>query len=239
MDRSQDPPAATDTFIQADSLARTYRRGDTEVHALRDLSLTIRHGALALVYGPSGSGKSTLLNLIGGIDRPTSGGLRVGGARLDRLTEPELDRFRRERVGFVFQFNNLLPNLSALENVALPLIAQGVGWRHARVRAGEQLVALGLADRESHWPSQLSGGEQQRVALARAVIARPDLVLADEPTGDLDAGTAETVLKLITSLNRDTGTTFVVASHNPRLRRLASQVIELVNGRESVLGPSP
>ena len=217
--------------IQANALTRTYRRGSEDVHALLDVTLTIPPSAFAVVLGPSGSGKSTLLNLIGGIDRPTSGRLQVDGRELHGLTEQQLDAYRRDTVGFVFQFNNLLPNLDALENVALPLIAQGRRWAQARDQARAQLAALGLSDRVGHRPAELSGGEQQRVALARAVVARPALVLADEPTGDLDLDSAEIVLDLMSSLNRDLGATFVIATHNSRLVSRATQVIELTNGR--------
>ncbi len=217
--------------IQANALTRTYRRGSEDVHALMDVTLAIPPSAFAVVLGPSGSGKSTLLNLMGGIDRPTSGHLRVDGLELHTLTERQLDGYRRDYVGFVFQFNNLLPNLDALENVALPLIAQGRSWAQARDEARTQLAALGLGSRASHRPEELSGGEQQRVALARAVVSRPALVLADEPTGDLDLELAEIVLDLMSSLNRDLGATFVIATHNPRLVSRATQVIELTNGR--------
>ena len=217
--------------IQANALTRTYRRGSEDVHALMDVTLAIPPSAFAVVLGPSGSGKSTLLNLMGGIDRPTSGHLRVDGLELHTLTERQLDGYRRDYVGFVFQFNNLLPNLDALENVALPLIAQGRSWAQARDEARAQLAALGLSGRASHRPEELSGGEQQRVALARAVVARPALVLADEPTGDLDLESADIVLDLMSSLNRDLGATFVIATHNPRLVSRATQVIELTNGR--------
>jgi len=217
--------------VQANALTRTYRRGSEDVHALLDVTLAIPPSAFAVVLGPSGSGKSTLLNLIGGIDRPTSGRLQVDGRELHELTEQQLDTYRRDTVGFVFQFNNLLPNLDALENVALPLIAQGRRWAQARDQARAQLAALGLGDRVAHRPAELSGGEQQRVALARAVVARPALVLADEPTGDLDLDSAEIVLDLMSALNRDLGATFVIATHNPRLVSRATQVIELTNGR--------
>jgi putative ABC transport system ATP-binding protein len=223
--------------IQAHALTRTYRRGSEDVHALLGVTLAIPRSAFAVVLGPSGSGKSTLLNLLGGIDRPTSGQLEIEGVELTALTERQLDEYRREHVGFVFQFNNLLPNLDAIENVALPLVAQGRGWPRAREQAGAQLAHLGLSHRAGHRPSELSGGEQQRVALARAVVARPALVLADEPTGDLDLESAETVLDLMSSLNRDLGVTFVIATHNPRLESRATQVIELANGRMASLGP--
>jgi putative ABC transport system ATP-binding protein len=227
----EDPPALQRTFIQADALTRTYRRGAEDVHALLDVTLAIPPSAFALVLGPSGSGKSTLLNIIGGIDRPTSGTLTVDGLDLPSLTERQLDGYRRDHVGFVFQFNNLLPNLNAQENVALPLIAQGRSWAQARVQARAQLAVLGLDSRAGHRPAELSGGEQQRVALARAVVARPSLVLADEPTGDLDSESAEIVLDLMSSLNRELGATFVIATHNRRLEARATHVIELTNGR--------
>jgi ABC-type lipoprotein export system ATPase subunit len=217
--------------IQTHALTRTYRRGSEDVHALQDVTLAIPPSAFAVVLGPSGSGKSTLLNLIGGIDRPTSGQLSVDGVDLHSLSERQLDGYRRDHVGFVFQFNNLLPNLNALENVALPLVAQGRSWAKAREQARAQLEALGLSHRASHRPAEMSGGEQQRVALARAVVSRPALVLADEPTGDLDLESAEVVLELMSSLNRDLGATFVIATHNPRLESRATHVIELTNGR--------
>ncbi|MEX0788808.1 MAG: ABC transporter ATP-binding protein [Anaerolineales bacterium] len=226
-----DSPGLPRSYVQTHNLTRTFRRGSEDVHALVDVTLVIAPSAFAVVLGPSGSGKSTLLNLIGGIDRPTRGHVRVDGLELDSLTERQLDGYRRDHVGFVFQFNNLLPNLSALENVALPLVAQGRSWAQARDQAAVELTALGMGDRATHRPSELSGGEQQRVALARAVISRPALVLADEPTGDLDSASAEIVLDLMSSLNRDLGATFVIATHNPRLESRATHVIELTNGR--------
>ena len=223
-------PASPQPLIQLDNLARTYRRGSEQVHALSDVTLTIDESAFVVVLGPSGSGKSTLLNLLGGIDRPTSGTLSVGGQDLTAMSEWQLDRFRRDHVGFVFQFNNLMPNLDAVENVALPLVAQGLGWRAARGKAEVQLAELGMSHRQRHRPAELSGGEQQRVALARAVVTRPAIVLADEPTGDLDTDSASTVLDLMAALNHQLGATFVVATHNPALRTLASQIITLANG---------
>jgi putative ABC transport system ATP-binding protein len=221
-------------LVEAHGLTRTFRRGSEHVHALVDVTLAIPRSSFAVVFGPSGSGKSTLLNLIGGIDRPTSGRLRVGELDLTSLTERQLDGYRRDHVGFVFQFNNLLPNLDATENAALPLIAQGISWARARQQAAAQLAALGLGHRSAHRPHELSGGEQQRVALARAVIARPDLILADEPTGDLDQESAEVVLDLMSILNRELGVTFVVATHNPRLEAHATHVIDLADGHPAV-----
>jgi putative ABC transport system ATP-binding protein len=225
--------------IHTEALSRTFRRGSEDVHALQDVTIDIAPSSFAVVLGPSGSGKSTLLNILGGIDRPSLGTVTVDGLRLHEMTERRLDEYRRERVGFVFQFNNLLPSLDAVENVALPLIAQGRSWSEARSRARDQLVALGLEPRLRHRPSELSGGEQQRVALARAVVARPGLVLADEPTGDLDTDSADIVLDLMTSLNRELGATFVIATHNARLVSRATQVIELASGRLASAGMRP
>lgn len=229
---SQSPASPSPSpIIHLDNLTRTYQRGSEEVQALFDLTLTIEKSAFVVVLGPSGSGKSTLLNLLGGIDRPTGGQLQIAGQSLNGLAEHELDQFRRDNIGFVFQFNNLMPNLEAAENVALPLVARGMNWRPALVQAEEQLAALGLSHRRRHRPAELSGGEQQRVALARAVIAEPAIVLADEPTGDLDSQSAAGVLDLMSSLNRQRGVTFVVATHNPGLRPLATMVVSLANGR--------
>lgn len=203
------------------------------MHAIENASFSIPSGAFVLIVGPSGSGKSTLLNLISGIDRPTSGSLVVHGQNLSDLTEAELDTFRGNKIGFVFQFNNLLPNLSAIENVALPLVAQGMRWKVARAQAFEDLKSLGLSQRATHRPYELSGGEQQRVALARAVITRPTIVLADEPTGDLDAISTNAVIELMVALNHDMGVTFLMATHNMELRTRATQIIQLSNGRIS------
>ncbi|MGD8621578.1 MAG: ABC transporter ATP-binding protein [Anaerolineales bacterium] len=218
-------------LIEASALSRTYQRGSENVKALRQVSFSIDAGAFAVVAGPSGSGKSTLLNLIGGIDRPSSGSLRVHGEVLDSKSEAELDAFRREYVGFLFQFNNLLPNLSALENVALPLVARGCRWSKALAQAEVELTAIGLSSRKDHRPDELSGGEQQRVALARAIINRPALVLADEPTGDLDEQSAGVVLDLMLEINTTSSTTILLATHNSNLIAHATQVIRLANGR--------
>ena len=218
-------------LIVAEELHKAYSRGSERVEALRGVNLQVPEGDFVVLLGPSGSGKSTLLNLLGGIDRPSGGALSVGGLDLHQLSEMELDRYRREHVGYVFQFNNLIPTLSAADNVALPLLARGSNWKSARREARTLLEELGLANRESHLPSELSGGEQQRVALARAVIGQPPLILADEPTGDLDAASAQVVLELMQQLNRERGTTFVLATHDTAISRLADQVVTLSDGR--------
>jgi ABC-type lipoprotein export system ATPase subunit len=221
--------------VEATNLQKIYRRGQERVEALRDVSLNVEAGAFVAVLGPSGGGKSTLLHLLGGIDRPTAGSLVVNGFRLAgdgaRAGEGQLSRFRRDHIGFVFQFYNLLPSLSALDNVALALLARGLAWRKARAAAAEVLAQVEMDHRQQHRPGELSGGEQQRVAIARAVVGKPVLVLADEPTGDLDSVTAEAVLQLMLGLNRQLGITFVVATHNYRLTEFAGRCYEMCDGR--------
>jgi ABC-type lipoprotein export system ATPase subunit len=181
--------------------------------------------------GPSGGGKSTLLHLIGGVDRPSSGKLTVNGFALDQASEDELTRFRRQHIGFVFQFFNLLSSLDTLDNVALPLLASGYKLKVARQQATVMLKQVGLERRLGHRPAELSGGEQQRVAIARAVVGSPSLVLADEPTGDLDAANAEAVMQLMLALNRSLGITFVVATHNQALTQLGDKIYALHCGQ--------
>jgi lipoprotein-releasing system ATP-binding protein len=192
--------------------------------------LQIAAGSLAFIVGPSGGGKSTLLHLLGGMDRPSEGSLSVNGFSIEKASEDQLTRFRRENIGFIFQFYNLLASLDALDNVSLPLLAQGCRQAEARRMAADLLDRIGLAKRVHHKPGELSGGEQQRVAIARAVVGQPSLVIADEPTGDLDAANAEAVLQLMLELNRSLGVTFVVATHNLSLTRAATCVFELHNG---------
>jgi len=212
-------------------LARSYRRGRTTIDALHGVDLDVQTGELLVIMGPSGGGKSTLLNLLGGIDRPTGGSLTVAGVDLVAASQPRLDRFRSRRVGFVFQFFNLLPTATARDNVALAFLARGKSWGNARKEAGSLLDSVGLTDRASHRPAELSGGEQQRVAIARAIAGQPDLVLADEPTGDVDSATATRLMDLITDLNDKLGSTFVVVTHNEMLTNYASRVCRLVDGR--------
>jgi ABC-type lipoprotein export system ATPase subunit len=217
-------------IIYTHALSRVYQRGQEKVTALSNVSLEITKGSFVIIFGPSGGGKSTLLHLLGGIDRPTSGTINVGGLELETMSESVLTRFRREHIGFIFQFYNLLPSLNALENVALPLLAQGIHKGKALERASTLLKRVGLNGRSLHKPSQLSGGEQQRVTIARAIAGEPTIVLADEPTGDLDAKSSEEVVQLMLEINRDLGTTFVVATHNERFRSLTDCLFELHNG---------
>jgi ABC-type lipoprotein export system ATPase subunit len=217
--------------MEAADVWKLYRRGNEQVVALQSVSLALSTGSFSFVVGPSGGGKSTLLHILGAMDRPTRGTVRLNGAPLDRASAGELAALRRRHIGFVFQFHNLLPALSAAENVALPLLANGVARREALRRAKTHLVQVGLEHRLSHKPEELSGGEQQRVALVRAIIAAPTLVLADEPTGELDAGSSKAVLDLMRDLNRRLGVTFLIATHDMRLPRPGEPVWRLENGR--------
>ncbi len=217
--------------LEASDLRKTYRQGEQIVEALRGVSLSVERGELVCVIGPSGSGKSTLLHLAGGLDRPTSGSVRLDGQALEQLSDAEISRLRRRRLGFVFQFFNLLPTLTALENVALPLLLDGEGLGQTQAKARELLAAMGLESRVGHRPDQLSGGEMQRVAIARALVADPLLVLADEPTGNLDSKAGEQVLALLSQTVRARGRTLVMVTHDPKATAFASRVIEVRDGR--------
>jgi putative ABC transport system ATP-binding protein len=212
--------------LQVRGVTRLFRMGDVEVRALADVSLDIDAGEFLVSLGPSGSGKSTLLNLIGGIDRPTAGRILYRGQDLTALGNDGLTAYRRDEVGFIFQFYNLVPTLTALENVqvAAELIDDPLD-------AGEALALVGLDDRRDHFPAQLSGGEQQRVAIARALVKKPSLLLADEPTGALDLPTARRVLAILQELNRRQGLTIVLITHNPSIGDIGTRVIRLVSGR--------
>ena len=218
-------------LVEIRGLYKSYWRGASEVPVLSDLSLDIARGEFVALMGPSGSGKSTLLNLIAGLDRPTRGSLRIDGRELADFAEPELDRWRNRRVGFIFQFYNLIPVLTALENVEIPLLISDYGADERLARCEAALRIVGLGHRLEHRPGELSGGEQQRVAIARALVNDPLLVLADEPTGDLDSENAEEVLSLMALLNRQAGTTFVMVTHDPRAAAKARRIVHLEKGR--------
>jgi putative ABC transport system ATP-binding protein len=221
----------SDPLILLRSVSRVYGSGHAQVRALDDASVEIEAGEFVAFMGPSGSGKSTLLNLVSGIDRPSHGEVWVGGRRLDRLDEDALSRWRARHVGLIFQFFNLMPVLSAWENVALPLLLFDLSRGERRKRAQIALQVVGLADRKDHTPAMLSGGEQQRVAIARALVTDPDLIVADEPTGDLDAAGAEVVLDLLRTLRRELGKTVVMVTHDPRAVRYVDRVVHLDKGR--------
>lgn len=224
---------AAGLIIETHALCRLYKRGQESVEAVRNVSFAISPGTFAIIFGPSGGGKSTLLHLLGGIDRPTSGTLRVNENQLEKMNEAELTRFRRDHIGFVFQFYNLLASINAIENVALPLLAKGMHRGEALYHAKDLLERVGLNGRALHKPSQLSGGEQQRVTIARAIAGEPSIVLADEPTGDLDAKSSDEIIQLMLAINRDQGTTFVVATHNERFLSFADRLFELRSGELS------
>jgi putative ABC transport system ATP-binding protein len=218
-------------MISIHQLCKTYQRGTESVKAVSEIDLEIEKGQFVVILGPSGGGKSTLLNLIGGIDHPTSGTVTINGFALEKASEESLTRFRRDHIGFVFQFYNLLNALNAVENVTMPLMAKGISFKQANNKAVQILTRMGLENRLNHLPMELSGGEQQRVAIARSIIAEPELILADEPTGDLDSSTAQEIAALMHELNEQMGLTFVVATHNLRLAENADRVFELRDGK--------
>lgn len=223
-----------DTVVRAVGLSRRYRMGDTFVDALRGVDLTISREEFVALVGPSGSGKSTVLNLIGGLDRPTSGEVWINDTELSASDERTLTRHRRQHVGFVFQTFNLLPRLTAEENVAMPVLFSGVGERERRERAQALLERVGLGARLAHRPTQLSGGEQQRVAIARALVGEPTIVLADEPTGNLDTVIGAEIMALLKELNRDRGLTVLVVTHDPEVAAFADRIVKLRDGRVEV-----
>ena len=217
--------------LQTRELTKVYGEGETAVHALAGVSLEIERGGMAAIMGPSGSGKSTLLHLLGALDTPSSGEIQLAGQRYDGLDDGELTRLRREKIGFVFQFFNLLPSLSAEENVLLPALIAGRRDVQMRRRATELLGRVGLAERADHLPAELSGGEQQRVSIARALLTEPEIVLADEPTGNLDTRSSGGVLQLLSELNECEGQTLVIVSHDPAAASTARRVVFLRDGR--------
>jgi len=222
---------SSESIVEARSLEKTYRVGSIEVPALRGLDLTLGRGEFAVLAGSSGSGKTTLLNLIGALDLPTAGSLVVDGLELARLGGRELAQLRLRRLGFVFQSYNLIPVLSAFENAEYVLLLQGVPPAARRRRVGDLLRAVGLEGLERRRPAELSGGQQQRVAVARAIATEPALVLADEPTANLDSRTGAELVQLMRQLNRERGVTFLFSSHDPRVIDRADRVIQLEDGR--------
>ena len=222
------PSPSAEAVFSARGLEKSYQMGDVVVHALRDVDLDLYRGELVVILGPSGSGKSTLLNILGGLDAPTAGTVRFLDHDLTGAGERDLTRFRREHVGFVFQFYNLIPSLTAVENVAL---VTEIAERPMEPAAA--LALVGLGERLHHFPSQLSGGEQQRVAIARAVAKRPDALLCDEPTGALDYETGKLVLEVLERVNRELGTTTAIITHNASIAAMADRVVRLRSGRIS------
>ncbi len=219
------------SFVSVSALNKSYAVGGARIHVLRDLDVEVARGEMVAVIGASGVGKSTLLHLLGGLDRPDSGSIEVAGTELRTLHDTALVEFRNRHVGFVFQFHHLLPEFDAAENVEMPMRIARLPLADSRRRATELLTRVGLGERIVHRPNMLSGGEQQRVAVARALIMRPGLLLADEPTGDLDETTAESLHALLREMHAERGLTSIIATHNPRLAAACDRVLRLEQGR--------
>jgi putative ABC transport system ATP-binding protein len=227
--------------IELQNIAKVYQMGEVEVHALRGVSLEVTAGEMLAIMGPSGSGKSTLMNVIGCLDQPTSGTYLLAGENISHLDDDRLAAIRNRQIGFVFQTFNLLVRTTALENVILPLVYAGVGRAKRRERARQALETVGLADRMGHTPNELSGGQQQRVAIARALVNDPAIILADEPTGNLDSKSGAEVMVVLQELNRKQGITVVLVTHDPEISQHTGRVIHLYDGRithnETVANP--
>ena len=217
-------------MIEASDVRKTFASGSSNIEVLKGIDLNVRKGEVVAIEGPSGSGKSTFLGLLAGFDSPTQGSIKVDGAEITCMSEDQLAILRGRKLGFVFQSYNLIPTLTAEENVLLPMELRG-DVNSPQLRTGELLAAVGLESRASHYPAQLSGGEQQRVALARAFACSPSLLLADEPTGNLDSATGNLVLQMLLELNRSNGATLVIVTHDPALSRLTDRIIHLRDGR--------
>ena len=219
------------TFIEAKGLTKVYRKGDQTITPLENLSLKVNETDFIALMGPSGSGKSTLLNLIAGVDSLTSGTLRVGQTNIEKLTRDQLTKWRAKNVGYIFQLYHLLPVLSAFENVELPLLLTSMSKKTRKERVEEVLGQVGLLDRQNHRPKELSGGQEQRVAIARAIVANPPLIVADEPTGDLDRESANEILNLLESLCKEHKKTILMVTHDPKAAERANCLLELEKGR--------
>ena len=225
-----DTGADTTPLILIRDLTKVYRRGEQEIPVLLGIDLEVQRGDFVALMGPSGSGKSTLLNLLAGIDQPTSGRIEIGGVDIAGLSEGQLADWRAEHVGFIFQFYNLMPVLTAQENVELPLLLTSLSPRRRRERVAQVLELVSLSDRADHYPNELSGGQQQRVAIARALVGDPTLIVADEPTGDLDRHTGEEVLSLLEQLVDQLGKTIVMVTHDPKAAARAHRIVHLETG---------
>ncbi len=221
----------TTPLIQLKGVTRIYRKGSVETHALRGLDLTVKEGEFVAIWGPSGSGKTTVLNLIGALDQPTAGSVMLEGVELGSLSRKALSRLRRDRIGFVFQAYNLIPVLTAYENAESVLALQGAPAAERRERVMGILEQVGLTDMAHRRPNEMSGGQQQRVAIARALASRPAVILADEPTANLDSETSERLLSMMAELNAEHGITFIFSTHDPRVMKYARRLVGVVDGR--------
>jgi putative ABC transport system ATP-binding protein len=224
-------PAREQPIIEARSVDKTYDTGKIEVHALRDVSFSVPQGEMVAIMGPSGSGKTTLLNCLSGLDAIDSGDVVIEGVSLKEMSDRRRTDYRAQRMGFVFQFYNLMPVLTAVENVELPLLVARVGSREARKRALAALELVGLGDRGDHLPDELSGGQRQRVTIARALVNDPAIVWADEPTGDLDSENAQDIVELMRRLNRERGLTFLIVTHDIAVGRSTDRIVRMVDGQ--------
>ncbi len=218
-------------LMQCQKISRSYADGQRELHVLQGIDVHINDGEMLAIVGSSGSGKSTLLHCMGGLDQPTSGDILFRGESIRQWSAKKLADWRNQELGFIYQFHHLLPEFNALENIAMPLLIAGINGREANIRAQELLERVGLADRAQHRPAELSGGERQRVAIARALANKPSLVLADEPTGNLDDVTADTVFELLRELNRELATAFVIVTHDRQLAEQLPRTLELHQGQ--------
>ncbi len=218
-------------IVDVDAVSKVYRQGKVDVHALRSLSLQVSRGEFTAICGPSGSGKTTLLNIVGALDTPTSGRVLLEGSDLTRLNRRALSQLRRDRIGFVFQAYNLMPVLTAYENAEMVLWVQGISHEERRQRVMDLLSAVGLEGLENRRPAELSGGQQQRVAIARAIAANPAVVLADEPTANVDSETADKLIGIMEKLNEEQGVTFIFSSHDPQVMERAHRLVRLVDGQ--------
>ncbi|HCS64358.1 MAG TPA: ABC transporter ATP-binding protein [Cellvibrio sp.] len=222
--------ATGELLVQLKGIAKAYKKGKEQVNVLAKLDLDIRRGDFLALMGPSGSGKTTLLNLLGGLDKPSAGELIIGGQRLDQMSSSQLTKWRARHVGFIFQFYNLMPVLTAEKNVELPLLLTSLSSKQRKHHVAAALELVGLSDRAKHYPSELSGGQEQRVAIARALVSDPDLLLCDEPTGDLDRATADEILSLLQTLNQQQQKTIIMVTHDPRAADHARHILHMDKG---------
>lgn len=222
--------ATGELLVQLKGIAKAYKKGKEQVNVLAKLDLDIRRGDFLALMGPSGSGKTTLLNLLGGLDKPSAGELMIGGQRLDQMSSSQLTKWRARHVGFIFQFYNLMPVLTAEKNVELPLLLTNLSSKQRKHHVAAALELVGLSDRAKHYPSELSGGQEQRVAIARALVSDPDLLLCDEPTGDLDRATADEILSLLQTLNQQQQKTIIMVTHDPRAADHARHILHMDKG---------